>query len=253
MPPEILPIDHASPALQAYFSYRRLMESTESANVAGEGLGGKLLYVGELNELGCADVIAGNVAGCATLATSADPQVQKQAVRDGVVDFLVASLDEALRILKNEIRKHSTVAVCVALPKESIEGEMQERGVAPDIFGSKLLRERHEAIASGVVVAWSVHSLPAKWLPVLDRIALDCLRLEDIHNRRWIQRSPRYLGRLAGNMRTVCSDREFVSGFIEQVRSAFDSGGITAAATVWVTTEAGSEEVRFQPGQQPAS
>ena len=77
-------------------------------------------------------MIAGNVAGCATLAATAEPAAQKQAIRDGVVDFLVTSLDEALRILKNEIRKRATVAVCVGAPS-TVEREMIERGVLPDL------------------------------------------------------------------------------------------------------------------------
>ena len=76
-------------------------------------LGGKLLYIGELDPAGRALAVAGNIAGVASLCASADPAIQKQAVRDGVVDFLVTSLDEALRILKNEIRKREPVAVCV--------------------------------------------------------------------------------------------------------------------------------------------
>ena len=64
---------------------------------------------------GRALVVAANIAGAATLAATADRAAQKQALRDGVADFLVTSLDEALRILKNQLRKRETVAVCVAL------------------------------------------------------------------------------------------------------------------------------------------
>ena len=40
-------------------------------------------------------------------------------MRDGVIDFLVTSLDEALRILKNEMRKRTAVAVCVVQDSEA--------------------------------------------------------------------------------------------------------------------------------------
>ncbi len=46
----------------------------------------------------------------------------------------MTSLDEALRILKNEIRKRETVAVCVAAAPETVEREMLERGVLPDLL-----------------------------------------------------------------------------------------------------------------------
>src|SRR5258708_36444771 len=69
------------------------------------GSGGKLLYTGELHEDGCRLVRAANISGAATLSATAETAAQRQAIRDGVADFLVTSLDEALRILQNEIRK----------------------------------------------------------------------------------------------------------------------------------------------------
>ena len=79
-------------------------------------------------------VVAANIAGAATLVATADRAAQRQAIRDGVADFLVNSLDEALRILKNQLRKRETVAVCVGLAPEAVEREMKERGVAPDLL-----------------------------------------------------------------------------------------------------------------------
>ena len=58
-------------------------------------LGGKLLYAGELDAEARALLVAANIAGAASLAASADAAARKQAMRDGVVDFLVTSLDEA--------------------------------------------------------------------------------------------------------------------------------------------------------------
>src|SRR5258708_6961879 len=98
------------------------------------GLGGKLLYCGELDPEGFRLVRAANIAGAASLSASADLERQKRAIREGVIDFLVTTLDEALRILKNEIRKRQGVAVGIALPPESVEREMIERGVVPDLL-----------------------------------------------------------------------------------------------------------------------
>src|SRR5579859_4763404 len=66
------------------------------------GLGGKLLYAGELDLEGSRLVRAANIAGAASLSAAPEPTMQRLAIREGVVDFLVTSLDEALRILKNE-------------------------------------------------------------------------------------------------------------------------------------------------------
>ena len=98
------------------------------------GLGGRLFYVGDLDDIGRACVVAANIAGAATLVATSDRAAQKQAIRDGVTDFLVNSLDEALRILKNQLRKRETVSVCVSLSPTTVEGEMKERGVEPDLL-----------------------------------------------------------------------------------------------------------------------
>ncbi len=156
-------------------------------------LGGKLLYAGELDAEARALLVAANIAGAASLAASADRAAQKQAIRDGVVDFLVTSLDEALRILKNEIRKRETVAVCVAVAPEAIEREMRERGVLPDLlrrdaihaaprvrsFWQGARRSNSILTEQPALVAWRVASAPALWLPKLDAIALDCLDADD--------------------------------------------------------------------------
>ena len=123
------------PALQAeldavYRLYAALARNSDPET----GLGGKLLYAGELDLDGFRLVRAANIAGAASLSVTTDPDRQKRAVREGVVDFLVTSLDEALRILKNEIRKRRGVAVGVALAPNAVEREMFERGVLPDLL-----------------------------------------------------------------------------------------------------------------------
>src|SRR5512140_2673187 len=95
---------------QAYGGLMKCASGVEDLN-----LGGRLLYVGELDEPGSALTVASNIAGGATLAASAQPAALRQALREGVIDFLVNSLDEALRILKNEVRKREPVAVAVSL------------------------------------------------------------------------------------------------------------------------------------------
>src|SRR5579864_9118351 len=118
-------------ALRVLSFYNRLTPAEGSDE---PDLGGRLLYAGELDEDGRALIVAANIAGAASLCATANEHQQKQAVRDGIVDFLVTSLDEALRILKNEIRKHAPVAVCIAAAPAEIEGLMAERGVQPDLL-----------------------------------------------------------------------------------------------------------------------
>jgi len=164
----------ASAALEFVLRVERLYAGLicRAADGAEAGLGGKLLYAGELDGEGRALLVAGNIAGAGSLSATADVAAQKQAIRDGVADFLVTSLDEALRILKNEIRKRETVAVCVAAAPEAVEREMRERGVVADLTREDGLRPEKDGQA---LVSWSVATAPAKWLPKVDALAADLL------------------------------------------------------------------------------
>ncbi len=199
-------------------------------------LGGNLLYAGELDQEGRALVVASNVAGAASLCATADQLAQKQAIRDGIVDFLVTSLDESLRILKNEIRKRAPVAVCIAAAPAPIEVEMAERGVVAD-----LLRPPVESTATQpdgqVVVTWSVSSAPAQWLLKLDALALECLDPDAGSARRWLRNAPRYLGRLAQSTRLLHADHRFAGLFLERAKLIEQ-----APIHIQVTSEDGSDE-----------
>lgn len=209
-------------------------------------LGGKLLYAGELDGEGRALISAASIAGAASLAVARDRAAQRQAIRDGVADFLVTSLDEALRILKNEIRKRATVAVCVGLVHEAsaseFAGEMLERGVLPDLMaraaaegpegarfveqGARLVECGHVPDSDDALLAWRVSSAPALWLPRLDELAAVCLQPKDGASRRWLRLSPRYLGRAAQNLRLLrCSERQ-AARCLENVRTRVESGEI---------------------------
>jgi len=221
------------------------------------GLGGRLFYVGELDSQGRRLAVAANIAGAATLAATADEAAQKQAFRDGVVDFLVTSLDEALRILKNQLRKRETVAVCVAQAPETVQSGMLERGVLPDLLrppdedespllspfviqGARQIvippREENSAL-----LAWRVAASPAQWLPKLDAIALECVPRENWPARRWLRLAPRYLGRLAKGTRLLSCHQAIASEFIERVRGQVDSGEIGVPVEMQLR----------DPGQQP--
>ncbi|MGP8174498.1 MAG: hypothetical protein ACLP7O_08115 [Terracidiphilus sp.] len=230
-------------ALQAERLYAALIAAAnpDPGPNSEPGLGGKLLYAGELDEDGRALLVAGNIAGAASLAATADAAAGKQAVRDGVADFLVTSLDEALRILKNQIRKRETVAVCVALAPEAVEREMEERGVLPDLLPPDFSRASRFSISFGRDVRqielaisdnskarlnWSVAAAPAHWLPKLDAIALNCLGPEEWSARRWLRLAPRYLGRLAQGVRVLYCAPEAAREFVTRVRAGVRCGEI---------------------------
>ena len=244
--------DFALQAERLYAALIRTAGATEPALSLPKGLasetwdsepslGGKLLYAGELDEDGRALLVAGNIAGAASLAATADAAAGKQAVRDGVSDFLVTSLDEALRILKNQIRKRETVAVCVALAPEAVEREMLERGVLPDLlppdnsqasrFSMSFGRDARQIEIvvpkdSQTLLAWHVAAAPAQWLPKLDSIALDCMDPNEVAARRWLRLAPRYLGRLAQGVRVLYCEREAAREFVARVQAGVRCGEI---------------------------
>jgi urocanate hydratase len=214
------------------------------------GLGGRLLYAGELAGSGCDLVYAGNVAGAASLAASADAAAQRQAVRDGVVDFLVTSLEEALRILKNEIRKQRAVSVGVSIGPERLVTAMLDRGVLPDVlppagwagltpeqaaifleqgarevgFDGNLQDAPGDREALEDFVSWTVESTAARefavWLPKLDGWAQRAIPAEDLARQRWLRLAPRYLGRLAQRERGAGMTPEEAGSFFAQCREA---------------------------------
>lgn len=251
--------------MKAYALYRALWRSARIALFVEpgkeRGLGGVLFYAGELDADGRALVVAANVAGCATLAATAGIERQQHLIRDGVIDFLVNSLDEALRILKNEIRRRTTVGVCVALAPEAVEQEMLERGVQPDFMaerpdgtrevsdfgaGSRVL-QFNEPDPNLAWITWRVAEAPARWMPKLDAIALDCLPAGS-WERRWIRLSSRYLGRGAIRQSTVYCEPESAREIIRRIADSVRRQEIGAEVVVSLASEDETFVSRMVPG-----
>jgi len=204
------------------------------------GLGGKLLYAGAIDAEAGGLLYAANIAGAATLAASSDPAVQRQAIRDGKIDFLVTSLEEALRILKNEIRKHQPVSVGVAVDPFKIADQMLDRGVLPDLLPPATWSESAAGMSlaqagiflgqgaphiadptqsQGKFVAWSAAKDFTRWLPLLDACALAAVPANDNLRQRWLRLAPRYLGRMAQRIHGVALNSEEVAQFTEAARA----------------------------------
>ncbi|MGD0910274.1 MAG: hypothetical protein ABR928_00170 [Terracidiphilus sp.] len=231
-----MPLEPPPPALnhfiaQVYLNYAALMRF--AAAIGKDHLGGKLLYAGELDARGSALTVAGNIAGAAILAATADQAASKQAMREGAVDFVVTTLDEALRILKNQVRKREPVSVCVRVAPESVEREMLERGVEPD-----LLPAGDGALASSFAGFVALCARCIELLPLVENQTLftveippgstrDSARIEEIleasvaegdaTTRRWLRLSPRYLGPGSRRVRSVVCDRDRVAKLKEQL------------------------------------
>ena len=186
-------------------------------------LGGHLLYAGEPDERGAQMLRAANIAGAASLAVSADAGSLRHLMREGAIDFTVNSLDEALRILKNEIRKQQPVAVGVSTAAETLLAEMLERGVLPDLLAPNMVEDRTLTEFAAQGARWvqpatlpegvrpHVFSIPEAWrqqTAAFDAMLMNCLGEEDQVNRRWLRLAARYLPSSARRLRSVaCDDR----------------------------------------------
>ena len=215
------------------------------------GLGGKLFFCGPIDTPGRRLIQAANIAGAASLAATDDIALQKEIIRNGIVDFVVTSLDEALRILKNEIRKRAPVAVCIAAAPHEIEMQMAERGVAPDLLRPASPLDGPESAqpkTASTLVVWSVASAPARWMPKVDAMALDCLPPEAGSARRWLRMAPRYLGRLAQGTHLVSADRAFAARLIDRLR---ESQPFEVPLEIQVSWPGGAEQFHFGAPPMP--
>ena len=209
-------------------------------------VGGQLVFYRDLDAAGGALAAAANIAGAASLGVDADAECVKQALRPGICDFMVNHLDEALRILKNEIRKHQPVAVCLNANPENCAAEMIERGVQPDILVSTMavFVERGARVLAEAPprpdeqgVAWGIAEQPARWLPLLDGIAnrvLDSADPTTVARRRWLHFAPRYAGRNLHHQRFLSMKAVESAQFLALVREASASGEIAAPVRITI-------------------
>ena len=100
----------------------------------GGELAGKLVVSGGMGGMGGAQPLAATMAGACFLGIDVDAERIKKRLKTGYCDFMVNNLDEALRILKNALRKKEAVSVGLVGNCADVVPELAERGVLPDIL-----------------------------------------------------------------------------------------------------------------------
>jgi len=207
-----------------------------------ELLGGKLLLRSGFGPEGIAVVIASSVAGAASLCVDADGESLREGLRSGLIDFVVANLDEALRILKNEIRRARPVSVGLTADPEPTIAEMIDRGLQPDLLSAL---PQHQAVillergalnlpprlsSDAALLTWTVAENPAQSLPRIAAIAaksLDPAREDTPARRRWLEQSPRYLGRAFGPHQVLRMSESEIAAFLPRLHTEIPSAKIT--------------------------
>ena len=97
-------------------------------------LAGKLVVSGGLGGMGGAQPLAATLHGAAYLGIEVDPERIKRRLRSGYCDIQVNDLEEALRILKNAVRKREAVSVGLVGNCAEIIPELARRGIVPDLL-----------------------------------------------------------------------------------------------------------------------
>src|ERR1700691_2062934 len=97
-------------------------------------LAGKLVASGGLGGMGGAQPLAATLNGAAFLGIDVDPEHIKRRVKTGYCDVMVNDLDEALRILKNAVRKREATSVVLVGNCADVIPELARRGVVPDLL-----------------------------------------------------------------------------------------------------------------------
>src|ERR1041385_2792305 len=97
-------------------------------------LAGKLVVSGGMGGMGGAQPLAATMTGACFLGIDVDAERIKKRLKTGYCDFMVNNLDEALRILKNAVRKKEAISVGLIGNCADVIPELAERGVLPDIL-----------------------------------------------------------------------------------------------------------------------
>ncbi len=115
--------------------------------------GALLLGVG-LDDAGCELALAAQAAGAAALLLEGDAATMREAQRLGCCNFHVTTLEEALRVLKNEVRLGRAIAVAVSGNPVGWLAEMVERGVLPEAVAASRDLRSEELVSIEAFLGW---------------------------------------------------------------------------------------------------
>ncbi len=115
----------------------------------GGELGGKLTASLGMSGRRAALPLAATMNGAAFLGIDADAGRIKRSVKAGYCDVMVNNLDEALRILKNAVRKCEAASVGLIGELVHVISEMASRGVVPDLL-AEIGRDQEDHTASAL-------------------------------------------------------------------------------------------------------
>lgn len=214
--------------------------------------------------------LAATFNGAACLALESDAEVLKARLRQGWIDFQVNHLDEALRILKNAVRKQQAITVGLEADAAQTIATLARIGVVPDlalVFNRDESASRHDpALRAGlralenlgtIVFAFASPQSAGAW-PGCVPYDLQPMLRRGLGPLRWLipQAGPRDMTRLDARLaETFVADmplarwlqtysRHFRDALIPSRAVWLDANQFTA----WQTVLAGEISARNLPG-----
>ena len=148
-----------------------------------DDLAGKLVASGGMGGMGGAQPLAATLNGAAFLGIDVDPERIKRRVKAGYCDVMVNDLDEALRILKNAVRKREATSVGLVGNCADVIPALARRGVVPDLLTDQT--SAHDPVGGYIPQGLSVAKAaelrendPAEYLrPGITEVGVPFLRL----------------------------------------------------------------------------
>ncbi len=100
----------------------------------GGSLAGRLVVTGGMGGMGGAQPLAATMNGAAMLCVEADPERIKRRLKTAYCDYMVTTLDEAVRIVRNAVHEKTAVSVGLVGNCAEVLPEMVRRGIVPDLL-----------------------------------------------------------------------------------------------------------------------
>lgn len=235
------------PALVTIYRRYETLSFLAQDRFAGS-LAGKLLLRSGLSAEGAAELMAAGIAGACSLCVEPDAETLREALRAGLCDFVVVQMDEALRILKNELRRGRSVSVGLSADPGSTMAGMVDRGLQPDLLsvpageprqsfidrGAVLLPAQDNPHSGTAVIEWTLSTDAARAMPQIARMAaemLDRKRADTPLRQRWLELAPRHLRRTFASCQCLRMNAAESAAFAPAVRAQFPSIQITGDAS----------------------
>jgi Urocanase Rossmann-like domain len=237
------------PVLRVRAHYASLC-AIAAAHFTVASLAGCLLLVDNLSDEGDALLIAASIAGATSLVVESRTEMVHYSVRNGIVDFAVSTLDDALRILKDEIRKRQPVAVLLERQPVNVLAEMAERGAQPDLLrwasldpamrpylekfrkrGARPFPAPEELkLDPAHEVCWRAEGSTA--LRQLDLLASQILPQDDFARQNWVARAPRYMPRAFRLERRVQMTPEESTAFLAAIEERAQHSALAGRVSI---------------------